>query len=68
MPRSALLPPPLAMPVIDESQIDALLKNVQIPPCPVILTQLAREMEREEVSLTQVSRLISQDVGLAAGC
>ncbi|MCE1242889.1 HDOD domain-containing protein [Oryzomicrobium sp.] len=55
------------MHAIDESQIDTLLKGVQIPPCPAVLTQLSREMEQEDLNLQRIGRLISQDVALAAG-
>ena len=55
------------MRTIDETEVSKLLRGVEIPPCPAVLAALAQEMHRPDASSTKVARLISQDVGLAAG-
>lgn len=52
---------------INEAAVTQLLRGLDIPPCPAVLAALAQEMNSPEVNATRVSRLISQDVGLAAG-
>lgn len=41
-------------------------EDVEIPPCPAILTKLLREVRAEEPDFRKVSQLIGADVGLAA--
>lgn len=55
------------MPKINEAEVSKLLRGLEIPPCPAVLAALSQEMHRPDVSATRVARLISQDVGLAAG-
>lgn len=52
---------------INEAEVTKLLRGLEIPPCPAVLAALSQEMRRPDVNATRVSRLISQDVGLAAG-
>ncbi|GBG04044.1 HDOD domain-containing protein [Azospira sp. I13] len=55
------------MRTIDEAEVSKLLRGVEIPPCPAVLASLAQEMHRPDASSVKVAKLISQDVGLAAG-
>lgn len=49
------------------AEIGKLLKGLDIPPCPGILSALLQEMGKDEINVARISRLISQDVALAAG-
>lgn len=42
------------------------LKTIGIPPCPMVLTTLVREMRVDEPDFTRVGKLLSGDIGLAA--
>jgi HD-like signal output (HDOD) protein len=44
-----------------------VLKGIDIPPCPAVLTALQREMAQTTRDAGRISRLLSQDVALAAG-
>lgn len=55
------------MPTLNEQQISQLLKGIDIPPCPAVLSALTRELQREDANLARISGLITQDVSLAAG-
>lgn len=50
-----------------ESDISRLLRGIDIPPCPEVLSALLKELESGAPNATRVSRLIAQDVALAAG-
>jgi hypothetical protein len=50
-----------------EDEIGRLLKGLDIPPCPAILSALMQELRKDEANVGRVARLISQDVALAAG-
>ncbi|MCL2523875.1 MAG: HDOD domain-containing protein [Betaproteobacteria bacterium] len=49
----------------DEKQLEKLLNGVDIPPCPVILLDINRELRKESMDQREVARLIGQDVALA---
>lgn len=51
----------------NEAEVGKLLRRLDIPPCPGILHALWRETRCEELNVDRIARLISQDVGLAAG-
>jgi HD-like signal output (HDOD) protein len=52
---------------LTEVDISKLLKGIDIPPCPAVLDALTRELKSEDANIARISRLISQDVALAAG-
>lgn len=60
-----------AAPEPDAANVGTLLANairdIGIPPCPAILTQINTEMSKEEPDLKYLDRIISSDVSLAAG-
>jgi HD-like signal output (HDOD) protein len=56
-----------AMPSLNEADIGKLLKGIDIPPCPAVLSALLAEMKRDDANIARISRLITQDVALAAG-
>lgn len=43
-----------------------ILKGIDIPPCPAVVSSLMSEAARAEVDFHKIARLISGDVGLAA--
>lgn len=47
------------------SELDALIKRFDVPPCPAVVGELQRELRREAANTAKVARLISRDVGLA---
>ena len=51
---------------VHERRAKALPVDVEIPPCPAILTRLLREVRAEEPDFRRVGQLIGADVGLAA--
>ncbi len=55
------------MQTIDEQAVGKLLNGITIPPCPAVLAALSREMRKDRINDTTVTRLISKDVALAAG-
>ncbi|NWG86004.1 MAG: HDOD domain-containing protein [Hydrogenophilaceae bacterium] len=57
-------------PVLPEqlnSQLEATLKEIGIPPRPAILEKISREMRQAEPDFNRVAQLVSRDVSLAAG-
>ena len=50
--------------VLDRNE-DAILGDIQIPPCPAILTKLLRETRADEPDFRRVSQLVGGDVALA---
>lgn len=49
-----------------ESELARVLKDIGIPPRPVILDRIAEEMRKEDPSLIYLGQLISADVSLSA--
>ena len=47
-------------------EAEQIVKNINIPPCPAILTKLLRETREDEPDFDAIGRFISGDVGLAA--
>lgn len=52
---------------IDESQISQLLRGLEIPPCPALLSELSTEIRREGVGSARIAELINRDVALSGG-
>lgn len=50
---------------VDEQQIAALLKGVDIPPRPAILVELEKELRKDSPSTNELVRLITSDVALS---
>ncbi len=50
-----------------DSVLEQTLKDIGIPPRPVIIERIAAEMREDEPNFKVLSQLISADVGLAAG-
>lgn len=50
-----------------ERRMKIELRDIGIPPRPVILTQIDEEMAKDEPDFLHLARLLGQDVGLAAG-
>ena len=53
----------LTIPDLEAAQI---VRDLNIPPCPEVLTKLLREMRNDEPDYMMISNLISGDVSLAA--
>lgn len=49
-----------------DGEVDRLVKQLEIPPCPSILTRIVREMHSDDPDLNKVSQWVAADVGLAA--
>lgn len=58
----------LATPVFHgvDDEVERLVKQIEIPPCPAILTRIVREMQADEPDLNKVAQGVSADVALAA--
>ena len=54
------------MPTPDQATLDRLLKGVDIPACPAVLTRLQNEIASPNASLSTIGTLIGSDVALAA--
>lgn len=52
---------------LNEADVGKLLKGIDIPPCPAVLSALLAEMKRDDANIARISKLITQDVALAAG-
>ena len=63
--RKPAAPPPKAMSSPAPSELERLLRGVEIPSCPAILTRLQKEIASPNASLSTVGTLISSDVALA---
>lgn len=48
-------------------EVGKLLKGMDIPPCPGVLSAMLDELGKPEVNAARLATLISQDVALAAG-
>jgi len=51
---------------LDQSRRRGALQQIQIPPCPELLTQLQQAMSQPEPDLNLVGRIASSDVAMAA--
>lgn len=49
----------------EQMQLQAMLQGIDIPPCPAILIDLDREMQKDAPDQRDIARLISRDVGLS---
>lgn len=49
------------------SQLEKAIRDIGIPPCPAILDQINIEMHKDEPDFKYLTRIISSDVGIAAG-
>lgn len=49
-----------------EADLASILRGLNIPPCPAILTELGAELRKEDSSPQRVSTLIRSDVALSA--
>lgn len=52
---------------VSEAQISALLRGMELPPCPSVLAELSLEMRKEQPHPLRVMQLIGSDVALSAG-
>jgi hypothetical protein len=50
-----------------DQELEQVLLDLGIPPCPRILLDLASEARKDEPDLHKIEKLISTDVGLSAG-
>lgn len=51
---------------LDDDTVAELLKSINIPPCPTVVSMLMAELRREDADLKHMARLLGGDVGLAA--
>ena len=49
-----------------DDQVEELVKKIEIPPCPAILTRIVREMQEDDPDLNKIAQGVSADVALAA--
>jgi HD-like signal output (HDOD) protein len=49
-----------------DRQAEQAVRSIGIPPCPIILTRLLREMREDEPDFARIAELVGSDVGLAA--
>ncbi|HKO88159.1 MAG TPA: HDOD domain-containing protein [Burkholderiales bacterium] len=49
-----------------DDEVERLVKQIEIPPCPAILTRIVREMQADEPDLNKVAQGVSADVALSA--
>jgi len=57
---------PDTAPKSSELAIDDVAKSIQIPACPVLLTNLQQELMRDEPEPKKVASIISRDVAMSA--
>jgi HD-like signal output (HDOD) protein len=50
----------------DQAEIERLLRGVDIPPCPAVLTRLQNECASPNASLSAIATIIGSDVALSA--
>ncbi len=50
-----------------ESRMKIAIRDIGIPPRPTILAQIEQEITKDEPDFIRLAKLLSQDVGLAAG-
>lgn len=51
---------------LQEHDIDQMVREIGIPPCPAILAHFSAEMRREEPDIRKLAELIARDTALAA--
>ena len=58
----------LATPVFHgiDDEVERLVKQIEIPPCPAVLTRIVREMQADEPDLNKVAQGVTADVALSA--
>lgn len=49
---------------MDSGALGSLVKDIPIPPRPVVVQQIQEEMARSEPSMREIAHIVSQDVGL----
>jgi len=57
---------PFTRPQLDQSETRKLLSSIQIPPQPEIVMALMHEKNSDDPDIQKISRLISNDAGIAA--
>lgn len=51
--------------LFDEQQLQAFLQGIDIPPCPAILVELDRALNKEAPDQREIAKIISKDVALS---
>lgn len=51
---------------LQEHDIDQIVRDIGIPPCPAILSRSSAEMQREEADMRKLAELIARDMALSA--
>lgn len=51
---------------LSQTDLDKLLKGIEIPPCPAILGQLSALIDSPTASMTAIAALVGRDVALSA--
>lgn len=51
---------------LDEEKLDTIKRGFHLPPKPDILSELAAELEKEDVDIGDVSDILSRDISLSA--
>jgi HD-like signal output (HDOD) protein len=51
---------------LDLARTHGPVRDIVIPPCPELLTELRKEVGRAEPDPTEISRIASSDVAMAA--
>lgn len=59
-----VLSPEIPLPI--DADVERRVKEIDIPPCPAILTRIVREMHEDDPHLVKIAQLVAADVGLAA--
>ena len=49
---------------MDHSALGSLIRDIPIPPRPLVVQQIQEEMARAEPDMREIARIVSQDVGL----
>jgi HD-like signal output (HDOD) protein len=49
-----------------DDEVERLVKQIEIPPCPAVLTRIVREMQTDEPDLNKIAQGVTADVALAA--
>jgi HD-like signal output (HDOD) protein len=53
--------------IITEEALEKLLSNINIPPRPAVVEEIARERKKPEPDLRKIAQIISRDIALTAG-
>ena len=51
---------------LQEHDIDQIVREIGIPPCPAILSRFSAEMQQEEPDMRKLAELIASDMALSA--